>query len=218
VTRHARTVEVVAPTRRRGRPRKDSRPPGTPSTKELILRAAADAFASRGFDGARLADIARSAGVTTGAVYSHFRGKPELLLTIVSSTLDAVHPPPGTAQSVTPAFLHEWIVWLMAPEQSALRALTAEIHHAAMRDPEVRALLGQYGTQYGAMLSDLVAGWQRDGLVTADRDPRAVSQLFLTEALGLCTTAVYRPELLTGERFVDLFHRQLRQLLGEEER
>jgi TetR/AcrR family transcriptional regulator len=213
--RRARQVEVTVPARRRGRPRKDARPPGAPSTKELILHAATEAFASRGFDGASLADIAAAAGLTTGAVYSHFRGKPELLLTIVSSTLDAIDPRRRTDDEVAPAYLHEWVDWLMAPEHTALRALIAEIHHAAMRDPEVRALLGDYGRQYAAMLTDLVGRWQRDGLVTADRDPRAVAQLFLTEALGLCTTAAFRPELLGSERFVELFHRQLRLLLGE---
>ena len=44
------------------------------------LRAAATAeFAERGYAGARVAEIARRAGVTTGAIYSRYRGKAELL-------------------------------------------------------------------------------------------------------------------------------------------
>jgi AcrR family transcriptional regulator len=201
--------------RRRGRPRNDARPPGAPTTKELILRAAADAFASRGFDGASLVDIAAAAGVTTGAVYSHFRGKPELLLTVMTSTLEAVHPLRQATDDVTPDYLHEWVAWLTAPEQLHLRALIAEIFHAALRDPEVRGLLGSYGRQYGSMIADMVARWQRNGLVGADRDPRAVSQVFLTEALGLCTTGAFQPELLRHRRFTELFDHQLATLLGE---
>jgi TetR/AcrR family transcriptional regulator len=213
VTSTARRIE--APPRRRGRPRKDARPPGAPTTKELILRAAADAFASRGFDGASLVDIATAAGVTTGAVYSHFSGKPELLLTVMTSTLEAVHPLREASDDVTPAYLHEWLSWLTAPEQQHLRALITEIFHASLRDPEVRVLLGSYGRQYGAMIADMVARWQRDGLVRADRDPRAVSQVFLTHALGLCTTGAFQPELLGNRPFVQLLDGQLGALLGE---
>ena len=206
---------AAAPPRRRGRPRKDARPLGSPSTKELILRAAADAFARRGFDGASLVDIAAAAGVTTGAVYSHFRGKPELLLTVVSSTLEAVDPHRRSEADVTPAYLHEWMAWLLAPEQTHLRALVAEIHHAAARDPEVTALLSGYGRQYTRMIAGMVARWQTAGLVAADRDPQAVAQLFLVEALGLCTTSAFRPDLVHGPRFLDLFDRQLSLLLGQ---
>lgn len=214
--RRPHTTELIAaPPRRRGRPRKDARPPGAPSTKELILRAATDAFASRGFDGASLVDIATAAGVTTGAVYSHFRGKPELLLSIVSSTLEAVDPRRRAESGVTPVYLHEWIEWLIAPEQTHLRALVAEIHHAAMRDPDVRGLLAAYGAQYGEMIATMVARWQADGLVAADRDPRAVAQLFLVQALGLCTTGAFRPDLVRSPHFIELFHRQLGALLGE---
>ena len=200
--------------RRRGRPRNDARPPGAPTTKELILRAAADAFASRGFDGASLVDIAAAAGVTTGAVYSHFRGKPELLMMVVTSTLDVVHPVRDADPSLTPAYLHEWVDWLIAAPQTPLRSLIAEIHHAALRDPEVRERLGSYGSEYATMIAEMVERWQATGLVAADRDPRSVAQLFLTQALGLCSTAPLRPGLLNAH-FVELFHHQLAALLGE---
>jgi TetR/AcrR family transcriptional regulator len=211
-----RRVDTVAPgPRRRGRPRNDARPPGAPTTKELIVRAAADAFASRGFDGANLVDIAAAAGVTTGAVYSHFRGKPELLLTVMTSTLEAVHPLRRADHDLTPQYLHEWVAWLIAPGQVNLRALIAEIHHAAMRDPEVRGLLGAYGSQYASMIAEMVAGWQDEGLVASDRNPRAVAQVFLTQALGLCTTGAFRPEMLRDLRVTALFDQQLAALLGE---
>lgn len=44
-----------------------------------LLEAAVNEFAARGFAGARVAEIARRAGVTTGAIYSRYRGKAELL-------------------------------------------------------------------------------------------------------------------------------------------
>lgn len=44
-----------------------------------LLDAAISEFALRGYAGARVAEIARRAGVTTGAIYSRYRGKAELL-------------------------------------------------------------------------------------------------------------------------------------------
>lgn len=44
-----------------------------------LLAAATVEFARRGYAGARVAEIARRAGVTTGAIYSRYRGKAELL-------------------------------------------------------------------------------------------------------------------------------------------
>ena len=45
-----------------------------------LLRAAADVFAERGYDGTRVADIAAAAGVSNGALYSHFASKADLLV------------------------------------------------------------------------------------------------------------------------------------------
>ena len=50
---------------------------------ERLLRAAAEVFASQGYEKARVAEIARRAGVTTGAIYSRYSGKAELLLDAV---------------------------------------------------------------------------------------------------------------------------------------
>lgn len=45
-----------------------------------LLAAAAEVFAEKGYDGARVGEIARRAGLTTGAIYANFSGKAELLL------------------------------------------------------------------------------------------------------------------------------------------
>src|SRR5690242_8785380 len=49
-------------------------------TRERLLAAAADAFAERGYDGTRVADIAAAAGVSNGALYAHFTSKADLLV------------------------------------------------------------------------------------------------------------------------------------------
>lgn len=49
---------------------------------DLILEAAIDVFAAKGFHHARIADIARRAGVADGTIYLYFRNKDDVLLTI----------------------------------------------------------------------------------------------------------------------------------------
>jgi AcrR family transcriptional regulator len=54
-----------------------------PSARKALLDAAVEEFASKGYDAATVAGIAQRAGVTTGALYAHFRSKLELLLEAV---------------------------------------------------------------------------------------------------------------------------------------
>jgi AcrR family transcriptional regulator len=61
-----------------------------PSARAALLDAAVAEFTSKGYEAATVAGIAARAGVTTGAVYGHFRSKLELLLEAVGlSTVDA---------------------------------------------------------------------------------------------------------------------------------
>jgi AcrR family transcriptional regulator len=52
-------------------------------TKELLLEAAAAAFARQGYAGASLEDIAEAAGFSKGAVYSNFAGKEAIFLELL---------------------------------------------------------------------------------------------------------------------------------------
>jgi TetR/AcrR family fatty acid metabolism transcriptional regulator len=50
--------------------------------RERILRAAVDVFAKSGYFNAKVAEIAKSAGVADGTIYLYFDGKEDLLITI----------------------------------------------------------------------------------------------------------------------------------------
>jgi AcrR family transcriptional regulator len=51
-------------------------------TRSLLLDAAEEVFAEKGFTSASLDDIARAAGYTKGAIYKHFTTKEELFLAV----------------------------------------------------------------------------------------------------------------------------------------
>lgn len=68
-------------TRRRGRPGYDL---------ETLLKAAAELFYERGYDGTSIQDLANRLGVTKSAIYHHVSGKEALLRLAVDRALDGL--------------------------------------------------------------------------------------------------------------------------------
>ncbi len=64
-------------------------------TREIIMAAAKDVFAAKGYEGASVADIAAEAGYTKGAVYAAFPSKEALFLAVATDHIheqaDALH-------------------------------------------------------------------------------------------------------------------------------
>ena len=65
-----------APEKQRGRPAKKGR-------SDDILDAALDEFSTKGFDAARLDDVARKAGISKGTIYLYFDSKEQLFEGVV---------------------------------------------------------------------------------------------------------------------------------------
>ncbi|MEY2463814.1 MAG: hypothetical protein QOH64_1952 [Acidimicrobiaceae bacterium] len=51
-------------------------------TRDVLIAAATEVFARRGFEGASLEEIAETAGFTRGAIYKNFAGKEELFFAV----------------------------------------------------------------------------------------------------------------------------------------
>src|SRR5881296_1469969 len=61
--------------------------PASAPKRDVILRAATDVFADRGFFNAQVADVARAAGVAAGTVYLYFKSKDDLLVSIFKRSM-----------------------------------------------------------------------------------------------------------------------------------
>jgi TetR/AcrR family transcriptional regulator, fatty acid metabolism regulator protein len=57
--------------------------------REEILRAAVEVFADRGYFSARMREVAERAGVADGTLYLYFKGKEDLLVSILEEYADA---------------------------------------------------------------------------------------------------------------------------------
>ncbi len=64
--------------------------PPRPDKRTRIVDAAVEVFARKGFNQARISDIAEGAGVADGTIYLYFRNKEDLLLTIFEEKMDTL--------------------------------------------------------------------------------------------------------------------------------
>jgi AcrR family transcriptional regulator len=145
--------------------------------REKLIRAAAEVFAEKGYEGAGVAEIARRAGYTTGAIYGRFRGKADLLLAAIESRSDSEldqlfneHRFEGKVTDIlTTVGSH-----LVTDDRMANNALLLEAFVASRRDPEVRQLMQGCLDLRGDRLADLVAEAQATGAIDPSLDPEAV--------------------------------------------
>lgn len=151
-----------------------------------LIQAATEVFAERGYDGAGVAEIARRAGVTTGAIYSRYSGKAELLAAAIASCtsdeldeLFAQHAFEGRATDILATVGSHLVTRPANPGQ----ALLLEAFVAARRDPEVATALRQHLDRRTARMGRLIDESKADGLIDATLDTQAL--VHFAHAVGL---------------------------------
>jgi AcrR family transcriptional regulator len=158
------------------------------STRSRLLTAAASVFAEKGYDGTRVQEIARRAGMTTGAIYANFDGKADLLLeaidTVGAHALDALLFDVVSGRSPAETLISLGVTLQTAARDDPARALLFEALGAARRDPDVARRLQAHFEERAARLAQLVADGQRAGDVDPDLDVAAAVRFCLALALG----------------------------------
>ena len=66
--------------------------------RALIVEAAGRLFGEHGYDGTRLDDVARAAGVTKPVLYRHFADKTALYLALLDATARTSGPSPARSR------------------------------------------------------------------------------------------------------------------------
>jgi AcrR family transcriptional regulator len=142
-----------------------------------LVSAAAEVFAEKGYDGAGVAQIARRAGYTTGAIYGRFTGKAELLLAAIEqhsdNELDALfneHRFEGKVTDILTTVGSHLVDTAFDPGQ----ALLLEAIVAARRDPEVRRLLQERLDLRSDRLADLIREAKTSGAIDPTLDTEAL--------------------------------------------
>jgi AcrR family transcriptional regulator len=137
------------------------------STRDRLIAAAIEVFAEQGYEGARLQDIARAAGLTTGAVYANYRGKAELLFDAIGARAGAELD--GLLQDTASLGARAVLERLgdRLPESRATGpSLLVDAVAAARRDDDLAALLRERLGRRESTVADVIAAAKRDGSVT----------------------------------------------------
>jgi AcrR family transcriptional regulator len=162
-------------------------------TRERLLRAAADVFARRGYDGTRVADIAAAAGVSNGALYAHFGSKADLLVAALRThgrrllaDLFAADPD----RSVTDLLIA--IGRRLPRRRDPQGYLIVEALVAARRDEDVAGPMRDYVGERAGWLAELVRAGQSGGELDRELAPGALAHFCLLLAMG---SALISPDL-----------------------
>jgi AcrR family transcriptional regulator len=189
-------------------------------TRERLLAAARRVFASSGFHGASVEEIASAAGFSTGALYSNFDGKEDLFLELMEREI-AEHAREISAAVRDRASVAERAAggarrWMtMIEREPELLLLFMEFWAYGVRDPEVRPKVAARFAQVRALLTDLIVEGTRefglelelpaehlavaidalaDGIARQKlADPDAVPDDLMGRVLSLLLAAVTRP-------------------------
>jgi AcrR family transcriptional regulator len=182
-------------------------------TRERLLRAAAEVFAERGYDGTRVVDIAAAAGVSNGALYAHFGSKAELLVAALRAhgrqeLADLLAADPS--RPVTELLLE---VGRDLPRRHDSQGyLGVEAMIAVRRDTDVAELMRAYTGERIDWLAGLVQAGQASGELDPALSPGAVAHFCFLLAMG---SAVVTPDLhaVDDAEWATLLTRVVRALL-----
>ncbi|HEY1704784.1 MAG TPA: TetR/AcrR family transcriptional regulator [Trebonia sp.] len=162
-------------------------------TRERLLAAAADAFARNGYDGTRVAEIAKAAKVSNGALYAHFASKAELLAAalrehgprLLDQTLGSEPGRPVTAMLMRAGRK-------LRHRRDACGELIVEALAAARRDADLAVLMREYVGERGQLIAERVRQAQDHGEIDPALTPTAVAHFCLLLGLG---SALVTPDL-----------------------
>jgi len=156
------------------------------ATRDRVLDAAVTVFLERGYTATTIRDVARHAGVSTGAIYNHFRNKAELLLAgaqrdfersmaIQRDDFDPSRPPAATVARSAATYAG----------RRQVRALLLEAASAARHDRDVSAAMRTLHEQTLELWAGDVTAWQATGQLGEAVPAKVLVTLIWAAELGM---------------------------------
>jgi AcrR family transcriptional regulator len=183
--------------------------PDEPSARDRILQAACDLIAERGIGGARIAQIAKAAGVSTALVHYHFRTREVLLTETLDHAFDVAaavrlraNPDSAVAADDSAARRLADVVEQSLPDTDPGRRewqLWAELWLGAARDPSLRPIAAQMYARYRSWIATAIA----EGVATGEFarvDPGDTADLAMALIDGLGLRVLLRDPAMPLER------------------
>ena len=191
-------------------------------SKEKLLRAAIAEIADRGYEKARLVDIAKRADLTVGSIYTWFEDKTELFNAALefaiaeTQELNSSLVSTDGFKNISPVQTANWLVIVASllprrlddasgpseAQRMLLEALKAswrdeEAHDAIL--PQIAAFLGQYEAVVDAAV--------KSGQVSKDLHPKLLARVMLALPVGLTLLTLAGLPEPDQRKFIPIFQK-----------
>lgn len=189
------------------------------SNSDRLLLAATEVFAERGYDRAGVAEIARRAGLTTGAIYSRYTGKAELLVDALDAQmanhLEAVLASAGFDDATdTLSMLGSH---LLESDQQGIDALFLEAVVATRREPEVAEMLERRLEDERMRVSKVLDEAKTQGRFDPALDTSAVLTFIQSISLGFTVLRTIGTQMPDNAAWQDVIDRVIAAALPPQE-
>jgi AcrR family transcriptional regulator len=165
-------------------------------TRRRVLQAAEQLFATRGYEPASMAMVARRANIGVGTVYHHFPDKRALLLALIDDWGDRELASRQSAldfERFRGPDVRAAIASILRSRYEEIRSsggFRLVIIELAERDSEVRARIARIEQVVRERMRDLIAYSQLQGTMRRDLDPLAAA-LLVQNAIRAAATEVF---------------------------
>ncbi len=152
-----------------------------------LLEAAAQEFIERGYDGARVVDIARRAGLTTGAIYARWRDKSEMMVAALDHIFAQLLPNTRFDDSESQASPPDLIRLLGAQllEPNKRREVLAQVFGSARNNEKIGDCLERFINEEAEQVIAIVENGKKDGFVDPRLSTAAIALLCQATAFGV---------------------------------
>jgi AcrR family transcriptional regulator len=191
---------------------------GPVPTRDRLVAAAIEVFATQGYDGARVQDIARTAGLTTGAIYANYRGKADLLFDAIGALAGAeAEALLAQAAGRDARDVLELLGSLLTRRRETRPALLLDAVVAARRDPDLATLVRTRVEGRQAQLCELVERARDEGAIEAGTDPQTLAYYCTTLAMGALVMRTLELAPPDQDDWQQLIHRLVDSLAPQQE-
>jgi AcrR family transcriptional regulator len=187
--------------------------PDAATTRERLVQAAYEVYLEAGWQGASLAGIADRVGLTTGAVYTHFKGKNELFVAVCDAQFRQMAVEIGERMrgaATTSERLDILRDWFARRSERAGVRLIYDLWHQASEYPRVRKALHEV---YERMTADVERELEQHlgpGLLALGLPPRTLAIIGTALMEGL----LLRQFLAQSDDSLDAVFAFVRRMLG----
>jgi AcrR family transcriptional regulator len=199
---------------------KDRRP-WSVASREALLQAAIAEIAERGYDHARLVDIAARADMTVGAIYNWFDNKSKLFKAALEFALEnqqaqnLQYLSTDKVQSATGFQSNHWLILIatLVPRQgntagpTEAQLILLESLRSAWRDEDSKKDLQAQVVSLLAQYEAIIVRAMDDGLIDKSLNPALIARVFMAFPIGMSSLSLAGAADIAVQEYIPLLTR-----------